>query len=46
MQQNAGLLTQRVSKIIMPIFKSTYISEYRFLVSKPASRLDCVAQGC
>jgi hypothetical protein len=23
-----------------------YISEYRFLVSKPVSHLGCVAQGC
>jgi hypothetical protein len=35
MQQNAGLFSQHVSSIIMPIFRSIYVSEYRFLVSKP-----------
>jgi hypothetical protein len=44
MRQNAGLFTQHVSSIIMPIFRS--ISEYRFLVSKPVSRLGCVGQSC
>jgi hypothetical protein len=33
MRQNAGLLSQHVSSISMPIFRSTI--EYRFLVSRP-----------
>jgi hypothetical protein len=30
MQQNAGLLTQHVSSIIMPIFRSTHLTALRY----------------
>jgi hypothetical protein len=45
MRQNAGLLNQHVSSIKYAHLQED-ISEYRFVVSKPVSRLGCVAQGC
>jgi hypothetical protein len=45
MQQNGGLFSQLCFEHYYAHHQE-YISEYRFLVSKPISRLGCLAQSC